>query len=488
MNPLKKLLGQTAIYGLSSIVGRLLNFLLVPLYTRYFTTVEYGETTILYAYVAFFVVILTYGMETAFFRFSHLETDKKKVYSTTLLSILVSSAMFMLVACFFSQEIANAIRFGDHPEYIKYFALIIGLDAISSISFAKLRQQNKAIRFALIRLLNIFINIGLNLFFIIYCDFAIENDLQSASFIEKIYNPEIGIGYIFIANLVASIVTIILLLPEMFGNFKSFDKLLWKKMLIYASPLMIAGLAGIANETIDRIILQYLLPADVATSEIGIYSAFYKLSIIMTLFVQTFRFAAEPFFFAQEKEKNSKELYARVLKYFTIVTSIIFLGSMLYFDIIKNFIGSEFQDPRGKIVVSILLFANLFLGIYYNLSVWYKLSERTKYGAYLSIFGALLTVVFNFMLIPSMGFEGAAWATLICYFSMTVASYILSKKYYPIPYPVVRICFYLAFSFGLYLFSTFTDMGMTINSIYLFVFIGVVILLEKPKKRVISNP
>ena len=487
MNPLKKLLSQTAIYGLSSIVGRLLNFLLVPLYTRYFSTVEYGETTILYAYVAFFVVILTYGMETAFFRFSNLETDKKKVYSTTLVSIVVSSSLFMVLAFFFSQEIANAIRFGQHPEYIKYFALIIGLDAISSISFAKLRHHNKAIRFAIIRLSNIFVNIGLNLFFIIYCDYAIENNLSSVSFIEKIYNPEIGIGYIFISNLVASIITIILLLPEMFGNFRSFDKLLWKKMLIYASPLMIAGLAGIANETIDRIILQYLLPVDVATSEIGIYSAFYKLSIIMTLFVQTFRFGAEPFFFAQEKEKNSKELYARVLKYFTIVTSIIFLGSMLYFDIIKNFIGSEFQDPRGKIVVPILLLANLFLGIYYNLSVWYKLSERTKYGAYLSIFGALLTIIFNLILIPSMGFEGAAWATLICYFSMTAGSYMLSKKYYPIPYPIVRICFYLLFSLGLYFISTLVDMGMAINSIYLLIFIGVAFLLEKPKKRVISN-
>lgn len=487
MNPLKKLLGQTAIYGLSSIVGRLLNFLLVPLYTRYFTTVEYGETTILYAYVAFFVVILTYGMETAFFRFSSLESNKKKVYSTTLVSIVVSSTIFMAVVCFFSQNVADTIRFGEHPEYIQYFALIIGLDAISSISFAKLRQQNKAVRFAVIRLLNIFINIGLNLFFIVYCDYAIENNLESVSFIEKIYRPEIGIGYIFISNLVASIATIILLMPQMFGNFNSFDKLLWKKMLLYASPLMIAGLAGIANETIDRIILQYLLPANIAASEIGIYSAFYKLSIIMTLFVQTFRFAAEPFFFAQEKEKNAKELYARILKYFTIVTSIIFLASMLYFDIIKNFIGSEFQDPRGKLVVPILLFANLFLGIYYNLSIWYKLSERTKYGAYLSIFGACLTIIFNFLFIPSMGFEGAAWATLICYFSMTVASFVLSKKYYPIPYSIARISFYLFFSLGLYYFSTFMDMGMAINTIYLFIFIGVAILLEKPKKRVISN-
>ena len=488
MNPLKKLVGQTAIYGLSSIIGRLLNFLLVPLYTRYFTTTEYGEATILYAYVAFLVVLLTYGMETAFFRFSQFESDKKKVYSTTLVSILVSSSLFMFFAILFSQNIANAIHFSSNPEYIQYFALIVGLDAISSISFAKLRQQNKASRFALVRLVNIMVNIGLNLFFIVYCDFAIENNLQTVSFVEKVYNPEIGIGYIFISNLIASILTVLLLIPEMLGNFKSFDKSLWRKMLIYAGPLVIAGLAGIANETIDRIVLQYLLPSDIAKSEIGIYSAFYKLSIIMTLFVQTFRFAAEPFFFAQEKEKNSKQLYAKVLKYFTIVTSIIFLSSMVFFDIVINFIGSEFQDSRGKVIVPILLFANLFLGIYYNLSIWYKLSERTIYGAYMSIFGALLTIVFNFIFIPTLGFEGSAWATLICYASMTLVSYILCQKYYPIPYSIYRISLYLCLSLALYICSLFFDMGMLVNSVYILIFVCVAFFLEKPKKRVISNP
>lgn len=229
MNPLKKLAGQTAIYGLSSIVGRLLNYLLVPLYTRYFSTAEYGEVTTLYAYVAFLVVILTYGMETAFFRFSQNEQDKKSVYSTSLISLLISSAIFIILMFMNADSIANALNFDGHPEYIQWFALIVGLDAVSSISFAKLREQNKAARFALIRLLNIFINIGLNLFFIIYCPYAIKNNLPSADFVQSIYSQSIGIGYIFIANLVASIVTIVLLFPEMIAARWRFQLQLWKK-------------------------------------------------------------------------------------------------------------------------------------------------------------------------------------------------------------------------------------------------------------------
>ena len=481
MNPLKKLLSQTAVYGLSSIFGRLLNFMLVPLYTRYFSTVEYGEVTILYAYVAFLIVILTYGMETAFFRFSELENNKNKVFSTGLISLSVSAVLFVFVCWVFSQDIASAIGFGNRPQYIQYFALIVGLDAVTSISFAKLRQQNKALRFATIRLLNIFVNIGLNLFFIVYCDYAIENQLDSASLVEKIYNPNFGIGYIFIANLVASALSFLLLLPQMLGHFNNFDKELWKKMLVYGSPLLIAGLAGIANETLDRIILQYLLPSDVAISQIGIYSALYKLSIIMTLFIQAFRFAAEPFFFAQAKQKDAKQLYAVVLKYFTIVTSTIFLACMLYFDTIKNFIGPEFQDPSAKLVVALLLFANLFLGIYYNLSIWYKLSQQTKYGAYMSIFGAFLTIGLNFLLVPYMGFVGAAWTTLICYFSMVVLSYFLCQKHYPIPYPIFKISFYLILSLGLYLFSLYFDMGMLLNTVYILIFISVSLFLEKQK-------
>ncbi len=488
MNPLKKLAGQTAIYGLSSIIGRLLNYLLVPLYTRYFTTSEYGEVTTLYAYVAFLVIILTYGMETAFFRFSQKEQDKKSVYSTTLISLLISSTIFIVLMFVNADSVAIALNFNGHPEYIQWFALIIGLDAVSSISFAKLREQGKAARFALIRLLNIFINIGLNLFFIIYCPFAIKNNLPSAEFVQSIYSDVIGIGYIFIANLVSSVVTILLLLPEMLSSSWRFKPQLWKKMMVFALPLMVAGLAGITNETIDRILLSHLLPSSIATSEVGIYGAYYKLSIIMTLFIQTFRFAAEPFFFAQEKELNAKKVYADVMKYFTIITSSIFLGVMIYYDLVQQFIGEEFHDSRGLVVVPVLLFANLFLGIYYNLAVWFKLTEKTRFGAYLALFGAVITLALNFALIPILGFEGSAWTTLLCYLSMTVASYFLGKKYYPIPYDLKRIVLYLGTSLLLFSLSVYVDLGMSANTLYLLIFISVAYILERPKKRLNSTP
>ena len=488
MNPLKKLAGQTAIYGLSSIVGRLLNYLLVPLYTRYFSTAEYGEVTTLYAYVAFLVVILTYGMETAFFRFSQNEQDKKSVYSTSLISLLISSAIFIILMFMNADSIANALNFDGHPEYIQWFALIVGLDAVSSISFAKLREQSKAARFALIRLLNIFINIGLNLFFIIYCPYAIKNNLPSADFVQSIYSQSIGIGYIFIANLVASIVTILLLLPEMLSASWQFNTQLWKKMMVFALPLMVAGLAGITNETIDRILLSHLLPSSIAASEVGIYGAYYKLSIIMTLFIQTFRFAAEPFFFAQEKERNAKKVYADMMKYFIIITATIFLGVMIYYDLVQQFIGEEFHDARGLIIVPVLLLANLFLGIYYNLAVWFKLTEKTKFGAYLAIFGAVITLALNFALIPVLGFEGSAWATLVCYFTMAVVSYFLGRKHYPIPYDLKRIGAYLGLMLLLFSLSGYVDLGMWVNTFYLLVFVGVVFALERPKKRVNSTP
>ena len=461
MNPLKKLASQTAIYGLSSVVGRLLNYLLVPLYTRYFLPAEYGVVTELYAYVAFLVVMLTYGMETAFFRFSKKE-ETTKVYSTTLISLLISSVVFVGLIFLNSSAISQWLGYANHPEYIQFFALIIGMDAVASISFAKLREQDKAMRFAFIRIVNIMVNIGLNLYFIVY--------------------QEYGIAYIFIANLVASVITLIMLFPQMINSSWVFDKKLWKKMMIYALPLLIAGLAGMTNETIDRILLKHLLPnTDMAASELGLYGAFYKLSIIMILFIQTFRFAAEPFFFAQEKEGNSRKIYADVMKYFTIIMAIIFLGVTIFYDVIKGFLGSEYHDERGFLVVSILLLANLFLGIYYNLSIWYKLTEKTKYGAYLSIFGAIITLSLNFTLIPVLGFVGCAWATLVCYFSMTVASYYLGKRHFSVPYQVKRIALYLFGMLCIYFCIYFTNLNMWINSLFLLGFVIFVYRLEKPK-------
>jgi len=461
LNPLKKLASQTAIYGLSSVIGRLLNYLLVPLYTRYFLPAEYGVVTELYAYVAFLVVMLTYGMETAFFRFSKKE-ETTKVYSTTLISLLVSSVVFVGLIFLNSSAISQWLGYANHPEYIQFFALIIGMDAVASISFAKLREQDKAMRFAFIRIVNIMVNIGLNLYFIVY--------------------QEYGIAYIFIANLVASVITLAMLFPEMISSSWVFDKKVWKKMMIYALPLLIAGLAGMTNETIDRILLKHLLPnTDMAASELGLYGAFYKLSIIMILFIQTFRFAAEPFFFAQEKEGNSRKIYADVMKYFTIIMAIIFLGVTIFYDVIKGFLGTDYHDERGFLVVSILLLANLFLGIYYNLSIWYKLTEKTKYGAYLSIFGAIITLSLNFALIPVLGFVGCAWATLVCYFSMTVASYYLGKRHFSVPYQVKRIALYLFGMLCIYFCIYFTNLNMWINSLFLLGFVIFVYRLEKPK-------
>jgi O-antigen/teichoic acid export membrane protein len=480
LNPLKKLVGQTAIYGLSSVIGRLLNYLLVPLYTRYFLPAEYGVVTELYAYVAFLVIILTYGLETAFFRFSKKDNDVKVVYSTALISLIVSSIIFVILMFVSSSEIANWMGYAGHTEYIEWFAIIIALDAISSISFAKLRAQNKAIRFAVIRLINIFFNIGLNIFFIVYKGYGLD-----------ILGVECsgGIEYIFIANLISSVITIFLLLPEMLTSVWSFDKILWKKMMIYALPLLIAGLAGMTNETIDRILLKHLLPNPAtAATELGLYGAFYKLSIIMMLFIQTFRFAAEPFFFAQEKEGNGKYIYADVMKYFTIIMAIIFLGVTIFYEFIKGFLGSEYHDERGFLVVSILLLANLFLGIYYNLSIWYKLTEKTKYGAYLSIFGAIITLALNFILIPIIGFVGSAWATLVCYFSMTVASYYLGKKHFPVPYNIRRIGLYLFSMLGIYFFIYFADSNMQINSLFLVGFIISAFVLEKRNKTINFKP
>ena len=489
MNPLKQLAGQTAIYGLSSIVGRLLNYLLVPLYTRYFIPAEYGVVTELYAYVAFLVIILTYGLETAFFRFSQKQYDKKLVYSTSLISLIVSSILFVILMISSQQSIANWLEYPQNPEYVMWFALIIGLDAISAISFAKLREQRQAARFALVRLVNIFINIGLNLFFIIYCPYALENGLPTTDFVNSVYDPKVGVGYIFIANLFASGVTILMLLPEMIKSSWTFNTMLWKKMMWYAFPLLVAGLAGMTNETIDRILLKQLLPVGVdKMAAIGVYGAFYKISIIMILFIQTFRFAAEPFFFSQEKQHNSRKTYADVLKYFTILASLIFLSVMLYLDVVKHFIGSSFHSKEGIEIVPILLMANLFLGIYYNLSIWYKLTEKTGYGAILAIFGAVITLILNVILIPKIGFIGSAWATLFCYFSMMIASLLIGRKHYAIPYDLKRVFTYIFLSFALYKISVYFETSMLINTVYLFVFIIAVFVLEKSKKEVISDP
>jgi O-antigen/teichoic acid export membrane protein len=469
-NPLKKLAGQTAVYGLSTIVGRLLGYFLIPLYTRMFLPAEFGVFAEFYAYISFLLIILTYGMETALFNFSVKEENTDAVYTTALLSLFATTLLFLLPIFFFSRPLSEIIRHPQHPEFIIWIALIVSLDAFTSIPFARLRQQNKAARFATIKMVSIGANIGLNLFFIALCKPAYENP-ESAfhNFALQIYKPEIGIGYIFIANLLASLVALILLIPDIFNVKIRFDTLLWKRMILYSLPLMLAGLAGMTNETGDRLLLKYLLPENIAISQLGIYGACYRISIIMTIFIQTFRYAAEPFFFSQAKESNSKEVYADVMKFFVIICSIIFLGTMLNMSWIQLFVGPHFRS--GLHVVPILLLANLCLGVFFNLSIWYKLSGETRFGAYLTLYGAVVTLLLNFIWIPSSGYfagyMGSAWATLICYASMMVISYVIGQRKYYIRYDLPRILGYLFISLTLFALSRFIHTGYLLGDLCL---------------------
>ncbi len=463
MNPIKQLASQTAIYGISSVVGRLLNYLLVPLYTRYFLPEEYGVVTELYAYVALLVVVLTYGLETAFFRFSKKHPNTSLVYGTALISLIFSSTIFFLLTFFLSQSIANFLGTGIESRFIEWFAIIIALDAIASISFAKLRNEEKAIRFSVIKILGIGINIFLNLYFIAYKGFGIE--------------------YIFISNLISSVFTIFCLIPEMVKTKPVFATNLWKKMMVYALPLLVAGLAGMVNETIDRVLLKHLLTdVENPTRELGLYGAFYKLSIIMILVIQTFRFAAEPFFFAQYHKTKDKKIYADVMKYFTLIMMFVFLLVTVFYDFVISFLGSQYHDERGFLVVSILLLANLFLGIYFNLSIWYKLTGKTIFGAYLALFGAAITILLNFILIPKFGFTGSAFATLACYFSMVIASYLLGNRYFFVPYEVEKILLYFFAVLTIYFIVYNQYFNLGINFILLLGFTIFVYILEKPKQ------
>lgn len=483
MNPLKKLASQTAIYGLPTIVGRLLNYFLTPLYTYMYTTSEFGDVTSAYAYVSFLLVFLTYGMETSLFRFSQTEIEKEKVYASALISLLVSSVSFVLIAGLFAIPISETLKFSGHPEYIIWFAIILGCDAFSAIPFARLREQGKAKRFAIIRSLNILINIGLNLFFIWFCKGVHESsDSSFKAFVDCIYNPEIGIGYIFISNLWASVITLLLLTPEIISVKWKMDIDIWKRMMKYGIPLLIAGLAGMTNETLDRTLIPYLLPEEIGKSQNGIYGACYKVAILMTIFIQAFRFAAEPFFFSQSKEKDSKETNAVIMKYFVIICSTIFLGTTMNLDWIQYFVGADFR--KGMDVVPILLLANLFLGIFINQSIWYKLTEQTGYGAILTIFGAIITISLNLYWIPRIGYMGSAWATLICYGSMMIVSYFLGNKHYPVNYDLKRILGYLGLSLTLYFISLLiktetVTINLLLNNLLLVAFVGFVWKMEK---------
>lgn len=484
MNPLRKLAGQTAIYGLPTIVGRLLNYLLVPLYTRAFVPAEYGVVTEMYAYVAFLFIVLTYGMETAYFRFASTQQEKGSVFGTALFSLGFTSALFTLAGFSFAGPVSGWMGYQNHPEYIRWFVLIIATDAITTIPYASLRLQNKPFRFAFIKIANITTNIGLNLFFIIFCPFVLTHYSEGVLYqlIKTLYNPSVGVGYIFISNLIASLVTFIMLLPDMLKQLKRPNAMILRQMLLYAWPLLIFGLAGTVNETFDRIILKHLLTGDEnVMAQLGIYGANYKVSILMTLFVQTYRYAAEPFFFAHAKEKNARETYARLMHYFIIVCLLIFLVVTLFLKDVLLFIGPAYRE--GAPVIPILLLANLFLGVFYNLSVWFKLTDQTRKGALISLAGAGVTLGLNLLLIPFMGYMGAAWATLACYAFMMVISYLWGQRYYPVKYSLGAAFIYFLTALVLYFISHWLapETGFhyyLVNGGLLVIFILMVILRE----------
>ena len=495
MTAIKRLAGQTAIYGIPSVLVRILGYLLVWLYTRIFLPEAYGTVNVFYAYASFLMVVLTYGMETAFFRFNEQEKDRQKVFSTGMISLLISSFLFVTLVSGFSGSIAAWIQYPEHKEYVIWFAWILALDALSAIPFALLRAKNRPGRFAWIKITNIGVNIGFNLFFLILCPYLLRHFPQGLPerFISFFYRQDWGIEYIFISNLIASGVTLLLLFPEISSVKWKINPDLWKRMLFYAFPLLFAGLAGMVNETFDRLMLRYLLPKDIASAQVGIYAACYKISILMTLFIQAYKYAAEPFFFAQAKEKDAKEVYAKIMDYFIITVSLIFLVTLLYLDdfIMPLLIGKK-EYWQGKGVIPVLMMANLFLGVYYNLSIWYKLTGKTSWGAWLSLIGAIITLVLNFWWIPLSsdhliyGYYGSAWATFICYGAMMILSYLIGQKYFPVNYNLRKFGGYLGLSVLLFALSTVVKPEMaflrvSFHTVLLLVFLGIVYLIEKPR-------
>ncbi|MBP6389686.1 MAG: oligosaccharide flippase family protein [Flavobacteriales bacterium] len=445
MSVLRKLAGQTAIYGLSSIGARFLNYLLTPLYTSkgVFPPAEYGVITALYAWTALLNVVLTYGMETTFFRYASKDPNgAPRVYSTATWALSISSSVFVVLGSLFAWQIAGGIGYPGHGVSVLMLVLIIGIDAATAVPMARLRQQGRAWRFAAVNIINVLVNIALNVFFLAYC-LPKYNAGETNALIDAVYDPAFGVGYVFLANLISSGVKFLLLVPEWPPIKLGIDKQLLRPMLAFGAPLLLAGLAGMINETADRVLMKHLLPADIADEQIGIYGACYKLAILITLFIQAFRMGAEPFFFSHAKEKDSKHTFAHIMNVFVAVCMGAFLLVMLFLDLFKWFIPNPAYH-EGLRVVPILMLANVFLGIYYNQSVWYKLTDRTRAGGTIALIGAVITLVLLFVLIPRMGYMGAAWTTLACYASMAIISYVWGQQHYPIPYNVSRMLAYMA--------------------------------------------
>ena len=473
MSGLKKLAGETVIYGVPSIVGRFLNLWLTPLYTYTFVTAEFGILSNILAFVAFFQVILTYGMETAYFRFAGRSENPAKVYSTALVSLGITSVSFVVLVVFFSETISSWMSYEGHQNYIVWMGITVAVDALCAIPFAKLRLQSRPVKFAILRSVNIALSILLNVFWIFLCPRILQANPDS--FVQYIYNENIGIGYAFLSFLIASVVTLLLFIPDLKIKISDFDFSILRQMLKYGWPILIIGIAGMVNLQIDKILLPELTKVNPA-STLGIYSASTKLAILMALFIQAFRFSFEPFLFSHFKNEDSKKAYAVIMKYFVILGLIIFLGVMFYMDILKYFIGSdEMGYHQGLKVVPWLLMGNLFLGIFYTQSLWYKLTDQTHYGARFAIIGAIITILLNVLLIPVYGFMACGYAFFTASLVMTVMSYFVGQKHFPVKYDLKKIGGYFVVAMLLYLITLLLPFGdkllrMSFNTFLMLVF------------------
>lgn len=492
MGQLKKLAGQTAIYGISSILGRTVNFLLIPIYTGYLTKVDVGAYTALYGYMALFNIIFTYGMETTYFRYATGKgLDPQKVFSQIQSLLITTSISLGAVIYLSAPTLASLLNYEGQEHLFRWIAWVLAIDAILVIPYAKLRKENRAFQFALTKLGNILINVGFNIFFIVFCYHIWKGDWLAnlSPFIAQIYNPDWGVEYIFLSNLVANaaMIPVLFFLTKKFRF--GFNREFLKPMWHYAFPLLFMGLAGVINETFSRTIFEYILPEGfykglTAREVTGIFGANFKLAILMNLIIQAFKYAAEPFFFNQAADKNSPELFAKVMHVFVIFCSALMIAVSVNLDLLGALFLRGDGYIMGNYIVPVLLLGYLMLGIYFNLSIWFKLTDQTKYSFYITVIGAIVTIVVLFTLVPKLGLMGGALSTLCCYTVMTIICYYIGQKYFPIPYQTGKAMFYLLFAFALSYLGFYWDWGNSIlqfigrNSLVI-VFVLVVLWIEK---------
>ncbi|WP_321478854.1 polysaccharide biosynthesis C-terminal domain-containing protein [uncultured Bacteroides sp.] len=488
MAGLKSLVKDTAIYGLSSIIGRFLNYLLVPLYTMKLPAASggYGVVTNVYAMTALCLVLLTYGMETGFFYFANKkEEDPLRVYSNSLISVGFTSLMFILLCLLFLHDISSFLGYAKNPEFIGMMAITIALDAFQCIPFAYLRFKKRPIKFAAIKMLFIASNIFLVLFFLVLCPWL---SIHYSWVVSWFYDPNYQVGYIFMANLICISIQMLVLIPELTGFKYIFDKALIKRMLSYSFPILVLGIAGSLNQTIDKLLYPFLFAdRQEAMSQLGIYGAVSKIAMIVAMFTQAFRYAYEPFVFGKNREGDNREMYASAMKYFIIVALLAFLIVMFYMDIVKHLISSDYWV--GLSVVGILMIAEIFKGIYFNLSFWYKLIDQTRWGAYFSIIGCVIIVLLNIFLVPIYGYVACAWAGVIGYAVVTFLSYFVGQKKYPITYDLKSIGAYVLLAVMLYAASELIVISNLIvrlifHTLLLFVFLAFIVKKDLPLSQI----